>query len=572
MNKFIKEIIDILKEKVDLSLEELERTIEVPPEEKLGDYAFPCFILSKKLKKPPDKIASELSGQIKPKELIEKIYSIGPYVNFKVDGSKLAQEVLSQICKQKESYGGDESGKGKTMVIEFSSPNIAKPFGVGHLRSTVIGNALYNLYKHLGYKCIRLNHLGDWGTQFGTLIVAFKKWGDEKKLKSDPINTLYDLYVKFHHESERNPDLEDEARVWFKKLEQKDKETTVLWKRFKEYSIKEFQRIYQILGIEFDSFAGESFYDQFIDSTIEKIKKAGLTQISQEALIVDLEEYDLPACLLRKKDGATLYATRDITAAIYRYNTYHFHKLLYVVGSAQKLHFQQVFKVLELLGCPWTKDLVHVDFGWILFKEKVTSARRKVMSTRRGSIVLLEDVLNRSVDLALKIIQEKNPELEDREKVAFDVGIGAVIFADLSTRRQKDVNFDWEEVLNFEGQSGPYIQYTHARLCSLMRKYDKPMGKDIDYDLLKSEDEYSIAKSLLDFPRQIRLAAESYEPSVICSYLLELCFIFNRYYQKERIITSDEASTRARMLLVKGTQTVVKNGLAILGIKAPEKM
>lgn len=565
MNIFIKEIIDVLKEKVDLSPQELEKVIEIPPDEKMGDYAFPCFILSKKLKKPPDKIASELSGKLKPEELIEKIYSIGPYVNFKVNKVKLAQEVFSKIFEQKDSYGGDESREGKTMVVEFSSPNIAKPFGVGHLRSTVIGNALYNLYRNLGYKCIRLNHLGDWGTQFGTLIVAYKKWGDEKKLKSDPINTLYDLYVKFHQEAEKNPDLEEKARLWFKKLEDGDKETTDLWKRFKDYSIKEFQRIYQILGIEFDSFAGESFYDQFIDSTIEKIKKAGLTQISQDALIVDLEKYDLPACLLRKKDGATLYATRDITAAIYRYDTYHFEKLLYVVGSAQKLHFQQVFKVLELMGYDWTKDLVHVDFGWILFKEKV-------MSTRRGSIVLLEDVLNRSVDLALKIIQEKNPELEDKEKVAFDVGIGAVIFADLSTRRQKDVNFDWEEVLNFEGQSGPYIQYTHARLCSLIRKFDKSISKDVDFKLLRTEEENLMTKRLMDYPRQIKLAAESYEPSVICSYLLDLCAIFNRFYQKERIITTDRASTQARMLLVKGAQTVVKNGLAVLGIKAPERM
>ncbi len=565
MNKFIKEIIDILEEKVDLSFEELERTIEVPPEEKLGDYAFPCFILSKKLKKSPDKIASELSGKIKPRELIQKIYSIGPYVNFKVDGSKLTQEVLSQIYRQQESYGGDESGKGKTIVIDFSSPNIAKPFGVGHLRSTVIGSAIYNLYNHLGYKSIGVNHLGDWGTQFGKLIVAFKKWGDDKKLESDPINTLYDLYVEYHNKAEKDPGLDEEARLWFKKLEDKEEEATNLWQRFKEYSMREFKRIYKMLGIEFDYFTGESFYNEFLDSTIEKIKKEGLTRISQDALIVDLEKYNLPACLLRKKDEATLYATRDIAAAIYRYEAFGFHKLLYVVGAAQKLHFQQVFKVLELMGYPWAKDLVHVDFGWVLFKEKV-------MSTRRGTIVFLEDVLTRSVDLALKIIKEKNPDLEDKEKVAFDVGIGAVVFAGLSTRRQKDINFDWKEVLNFEGLSGPYVQYTHARLCSLISKYKKPVGKDIDYTLLKSEEEYSIAKSLLDFPRQVRLAAESYEPSVICSYLLDLCSLFNRFYQKERIITSDEASTRARMLLVKGIQTVVRNGLAILSIKAPEKM
>jgi arginyl-tRNA synthetase len=565
MNLFIKEIIDTLKERVDLSTGELEKVIEIPPEEKLGDYAFPCFILSQRFKKPPDKIATELSNKLKPKELIQEIYSVGPYVNFKVNRIKLAQEVLTRIFEQKESYGGDESGKGKTIVIDFSSPNIAKPFGVGHLRSTVIGNAVSNIYKALGYKCVGINHLGDWGTQFGKLIVAYQKWGDEAKLKSDPVNTLYDLYVEFHKKAEDNPDLDEEAREWFRKLESGEKEATDLWRRFKDYSMKEFKRIYKLLGIEFGAFTGESFYNRFMDSTIDKLKAAGLTQISQDALIVDLEKYNLPACLLRKKDEATLYATRDITAAIYRYDTYQFHKLLYVVGSAQKLHFQQIFKVLELMGFPWAKDMVHVEFGWILFKQKV-------MSTRKGTIVLLEDVLNQSVDLALKIIQEKNPELEDKEKVAFDVGIGAVIFADLSTRRQKDVNFDWEEVLNFEGQSGPYIQYTHARLCSLIRKYGKPVRQDVDFKLLRTEEENLIAKKLLDYPRQIKLAAESYEPSIICSYLLDLCSTFNRFYQKERIITPDQTSTQARVLLVKGIQSVVKSGLAILGMKAPERM
>lgn len=565
MNEFVREIIDILRQKVDLPFEELERTIEVPPEEKMGDYAFPCFILSKKLKKAPDKIASELAAQLQPKDLIEKIYSIGPYVNFRVSKEKLAQVVLSQISEQGESYGGDESGKGNTIVIDFSSPNIAKPFGVGHLRSTVIGNALYNLHKSLGYKCVGINHLGDWGTQFGKLIVAFRKWGDEKKLKSDPINTLYDLYVEFHKKAEQDPSLDEESRIWFKKLEDGEKEATDLWKGFKDYSLKDFQKVYKMLGIEFDSYAGESFYNEFMDSTVDQIKKAGLTKVSQDALIVDLEQYNLPACLLRKKDEATLYATRDITAAVYRYQTYRFHKLLYVVGAAQRVHFQQIFKVLELMGYPWAKDLVHVDFGWVLFKEKV-------MSTRRGTIVFLEDVLNRSVDLALKIIQEKNPDLENREKVAFDVGIGAVVFASLSTRRQKDVNFDWKDVLNFEGQSGPYLQYTHARLCSLMRKYGKPVPKEVNFALLNTEEEHTIVKSLLDYPGQIRLAAESYEPSIICSYLLDLCSAFNRFYQKERIITADDDSTRVRMLLVKGIQTVVKSGLALLGIKAPERM
>jgi len=565
MNKFLEEIVGILKEELDLISEEIEKLIEVPPEEKWGDYAFPCFILSKTQKKAPDKIASGLASKLKSRELIEQIYSIGPYVNFKVNKTKLAEFVLKDIFEKEESYGKDNLGEGKTIVIDFSSPNIAKPFGVGHLRSTVIGNSLYKIFQHLGYRCVGINHLGDWGTQFGKLIVAYRLWGNEKELSTDPITTLFDLYVKFHQAAEKNPSLEEEARIWFKKLEDGDKEAEELWKRFKDYSLNDFQRVYRMLDISFDSYAGESFYDKYISETVEKMKKMGLTEISQDALIVDLGKYGLPVCLLKKKDEATLYATRDITAAIYRCDTYHFHKLLYVVGSEQKLHFQQVFKVLELMGYPWAKDLVHIDFGWIKFKQQI-------LSTRRGNIIFLEDVLNKSIELASKIVQDKNPELENKEKVAFDVGIGAVVFADLSTRRQKDIDFNWEEVLNFEGQTGPYVQYTHARLCSLIRKYEEPVKSKIDFTIFSTEEEHSIIKRLEDYPRKIKLSAESYEPSILCSYLLDLCSVFNRFYHKERIITDDKTATDARVFLVKGVQTVVKSGLNLLGIKAPERM
>jgi arginyl-tRNA synthetase len=565
MNKFLEEIVGILKEKLDLTSEEIEKLIEVPPEEKWGDYAFPCFILSKTQKKAPDKIASGLASKLKPKELIEQIYSIGPYVNFKVNKTKLAEFVLKDIFEKEESYGKDNLGEDKTIVIDFSSPNIAKPFGVGHLRSTVIGNSLYKIFQHLGYRCVGINHLGDWGTQFGKLIVAYRLWGDEKELSTDPIMALFDLYVKFHQEAEKNPSLEEEARIWFKKLEDGDKEAEELWKRFKDYSLNDFQRVYKMLDISFDSYAGESFYDKYINETIEKMKKMGLAEMSRDALIVDLEKHGLPACLLKKKDEATLYATRDITAAIYRYDTYRFHKLLYVVGSAQKLHFRQVFKVLELMGYKWAKDLVHIDFGWIKFKQQI-------LSTRRGNIIFLEDVLNKSIELALEIIQDKNPELESKEKVAFDVGIGAVVFADLFTRRQKDIDFNWDEVLNFEGQTGPYVQYTNARLCSLIRKYEKTIKSDVDFAVFSIEEEHSIIKRLEDYPRKIKLSAESYEPSILCSYLLDLCSVFNRFYHKERIITDDETTTDARVFLVKGVQTVVKSGLNLLGIKAPERM
>jgi arginyl-tRNA synthetase len=565
MNRFVEEIKEVLKKEVDLSAEEIERIIEIPPEEKLGDYAFPCFLLAKSLRKPPDRIASDLSKKLKPKALIKEIYSIGPYVNFRVDKVKLAEFVLKEIFEKDKSYGKDETGKGETIVIDFSSPNIAKPFGIGHLRTTVLGNSLYRIFEHLGYKCVGINHLGDWGTQFGKLIVAFKSWGDEETLSRDPIIALFDLYVRFHQEAEKKPELEEEARSWFKKLEQGEKEAEGIWQRFKDYSLKEFEKVYRMLEISFDSYAGESFYNKYMENTIEEIQKKGLAKISQDALVVDLEKYDLPVCLLKKKDEATLYATRDITAAIYRYNTYKFHKLLYVVGSAQKLHFQQIFKVLELMGYSWAKDLIHVDFGWIKFE-------KKIMSTRKGDVIFLEDVLNKSVELARDIIQSKNPDLENKDKVAFDVGIGAVVFTDLSTKRQKDINFDWDEVLDFEGQTGPYVQYTHARMCSLLRKYKKPVKKRVDFSLFSLEEEHSIIKKLEDFPRRIKTSAETYEPAVLCSYLLDLSGVFNRFYNKQRIITEAENATDARILLVKGVKTVIEQGLSLLGIKAPERM
>ncbi len=565
MNKFVEEIIKIVSKEVSLPAEEISGLIEVPPDQRLGDYAFPCFTLSKKLRRPPNQIAKEISARLKATELIPEIYSIGPYVNFKVNRGKLAEFVLTKIFDQGDDYGSDKVGEGKTIVIDFSSPNIAKPFGVGHLRTTVIGNALYLIFKKLGFNVVRINHLGDWGTQFGKVILAYKMWGDEKELLKDPISTLYDLYVRFHQEAEKDPKLEDEARVWFKKLEEQDKEAEALWRKFRDFSLQEFKRVYRMLGIEFDSYAGESFYNKFMDQTIEKIKSKGLAQVSQDALIVNLERFDLPPCLLKKKDEATLYATRDIAAAIYRYNTYHFYKSLYVVGSAQKLHFQQVFKVLELLGYRWAKDCVHVDFGWIKFKQKM-------MSTRKGNIILLEDVLNRSIQLAREIIEKKNPDLEDKEEVAKEVGIGAVIFADLATRRNKDIDFDWDQVLSFEGESAPYVQYTHARLCSLLRKYGKPIGKKINCNVFSTEEEWSVIKLLQDFPRRVKSAAESYEPAFICSFLNDLSSTFNRFYQKHRIITRDAESTSARMLLVKAIQVTVKSGLSLLGIRAPERM
>ncbi len=565
MNKFVEEIVKTISGEIDLSESDIRELIEVPPDQKLGDYAFPCFVLSRKLRKAPNQIASELASKLRETELIREIQSVGPYVNFKVDQGKLAEFVLHQVFDQGDDYGSSDQGRGKTILIDFSSPNIAKPFGIGHLRTTVIGNSLYHIFRKLGFDVVRINHLGDWGTQFGKVILAYRLWGEEKEFQKDPISTLYDLYVRFHREAEKEPNLEEEARLWFKKLEDGDKEAAELWSKFREHSIREFKRVYEMLNIEFDAYPGESFYDQYMDQTIREIESKGLAEISQDALIVNLDKYDLPSCLLKKSDEATLYATRDITAAIYRYNTYKFHKSLYVVGTAQSLHFRQLFKVLELMGYAWAKDCVHVDFGWIKFKQKM-------MSTRKGNIILLEDVLNKSIELAGKIIQEKNPELENKEEVAKDVGIGAVIFADLSTRRNKDIDFDWDQALSFDGETAPYVQYTHARLCSLMRRYGEPVVREVDYAVFSTEEESTLVKLLQDFPPKIQSAAQNYEPAIICSLLIDLCSSFNRFYQKQRIITEDQDLTAARMLLVKALQITIKSGLSLLGIQAPERM
>lgn len=580
MDYFIQNIVSLLKEKTHLPGEEIERLIEIPPDFKMGDYAFPCYILSKTLKKAPNIIATELSRTLQTfinentpespflkrglREITE-VKAVGPYVNFSVDKATLSEIALKTIYEEHDEYGNKNIGKGKTVVIDFSSPNIAKHLAVHHLRSALIGNAIRHIYKALGYTCVGINHLGDWGTQFGQLIVAYKKWGNENAHTSYTVTDLNNLYVKFHQEAEKNPGLEDEARAWFKKLESGDSEAKELWQHFKDISLKEFQKIYDLLGIHFDAFIGESFYNTMVEDTITRIKEKGLARVSEQALIVDLEPHNMPPCLLRKKDDTTLYATRDIAAAEYRKNTYNFDRMIYVVGSEQKLHFQQLFKVLELMGYEWANRCVHVDFGLMKFKDGK-------MSTRRGKVVLLEDLLTGAVERIRKIIEEKNPSLENKESVARDVGIGAVIFADLCTKRNKDVIFDWDEVLNFEGETGPYIQYTHARLCSILRKYGRPVTADIRFELLKEDEAIILIKNLGQFPSVILKAAEFYEPSLICNYLIDVCGHLNRFYNIHRVLSGDEELEKARILLVDATRQVVKNGLYVLGMQAPERM
>jgi arginyl-tRNA synthetase len=565
MQAFLDDIVHFLQYRVPLAEAELRQAIEVPPSVQLGDYAFPCFPLAKALRKAPQAIAAELASAFQPTALVREARAAGPYLNFFVDRVAYSRASLSAVVEQGGAYGSSEEGQGKTVVIDYSSPNIAKPFGVGHLRTTVIGHALYRIYSHLGHPVVRVNHLGDWGTQFGKLIVAFKRWGDEAALAANAIQTLYELYVRFHAEVERQPELEDEARYWFKRLEDGDPEARALWQRFRDLSWQEFSRIYERLDIGFDAIAGESFYEPYLEHTVERIRQAGLVTVSDQALIVDLRPYNMPPCLLRKKDEATLYATRDLAAALYRHDTYRFWKMLYVVGADQRLHFQQVFKVLELMGFPWARDCVHVDFGLIKFNDEK-------MGTRRGNIIFLEDVLDRAVELAEHIVHEKNPTLPNKRQVAEMVGIGAVVFAFLSTRRVKDVNFEWETVLTFEGETGPYVQYTHARACSVLRKAGAAVRADVDCTPLAEDEAFALTRLLADYPAVLRRAAEHYEPFFVTDYLLTLCEAFNKYYHNYRILTDDMQVRQARLLLVQGVQTVIQGGLQLLGIKAPEEM
>jgi arginyl-tRNA synthetase len=474
-------------------------------------------------------------------------------------------DVLAGYEAAGPAYGSSDSGVGKTVIIDYSSPNIAKPFGVGHLRSTVIGNSLYRILTKVGYKCVGINHLGDWGTQFGKMIVAFKKWGSEDVLRADPIHALFDLYTRFHREAKEHPELEDDARSEFRLLEQGDPEATKLWQRFKDYSLDEFNRIYDILGINFDHHTGESFYNDKIQPVLDELDQKGLTTISREALIVDLEAHKLGACLLRKGDDATLYATRDIAGILYRHENFGFEKCLYVVGAAQALHFQQVFKVIELAGHDFHKGLVHVPFGWVRFEDRA-------MSTREGNIIFLDDVISKATELAHDIILEKNPDIEDVDGTALAIGVGAVVFSQVSVRRTKDIDFKWEAALSFDGETGPYLQYTHARLCSLMRKYGKELPAQINYALFGEPEEMDLSIESASYAEKIRHAAEEYEPFVIASYLINLAQKFNAYYQKHRVISDDTALTDARIKLCDLVRFVLGDGLRLLGITPLERM
>lgn len=553
MKDFKQEVQKILSKHVAGDIE-----LSIPPDPKMGDYAFPCFIVAKLLNKNPVQVAQDLAKDIVLTKAISKVAAIGPYVNFFVNPALYMKEVLSEISK-----GSKAKARKDVIVIDYSSPNVAKHFGVHNLRSTTIGDALYRVYKAQGYKVVGVNHVGDWGTQYGKLFVAYNKWGDAKKLKKEGIEHLNSLYVKFH-EKER-PELEDEARLWFKKLEDGDEEAKKLWKLFRDISMEEFNRIYKRLGVKFDSDRGEAFYQPFIERTIGSLQDKGLTSISQGALVVNLDEHGLPPCLLKKSDGATLYGTRDIAAGMYRLHEYKPAKILYVVDHTQSLHFQQWFRVMEKLDKRNTEIFVHVDFGRMNFEEGG-------MSTRKGKIVKLQDVLDKAAKKVLKIINEKNPKLASKEKVAEQVAVGAVKFWDLVHDRVHDVTFDWDKVLDFQGETGPYVQYTHARACSMLRKSPIKKITSVEFKMLNHPSELKLVKILARYPVTLDTVVRDNKPSHLARYLIDLSQIFNEFYHNCPVLTQEKGLLKARLLIVDCTRIILAEGLENLGLSAPSRM
>lgn len=549
-----------------LSVAEVAELYESPNKKGFGDSAFPCFPLAGTLRVSPNEIANRLTASFVSPAAVTDQKAIGGYFNVWYDPRIVAEAVLPEIHTLGDRYGSSDIGKGRTICMDYSHPNIAKPFGVGHLRSTVIGHALKNILEKRGYATIGINHLGDWGTQFGKLIVAFRQWGSEAELAAAPILHLYDLYVRFHQEAESNPGLEAQARAEFKKLEDGDAENLALWTRFRNLSLDEFERVYRRLGVTFDSYDGEAFHNNRLGELIERLHTSGIARVGDDgALVIPVGDEDEPPLLLRKADGATLYATRDLAAAEYRWNTYHFDQCLYIVGSAQALHFKQLFAALEKMGYPWASRMAHVDFGWVKFADTM-------MSTRKGNIVLLDDVIEQAVALTRNIIREKNADLPDANAVAESVGVGAIVFWQLSVKRQKDVNFNWDDVLSFDGRTGPYLQYTHARVCSLLRKWGRELPAVSDYAGLASDEERRLLLQLADWPRRIAQTGEQYEPQIIASALLDMAQTYNTFYQKVRILDGAADALPARLLLSDCLRAVMAEGLRLLGLGAPVQM
>lgn len=559
-------IADLLFKNIDgLTLDEVTALIETPPKPEMGDFAFPCFRLAKTMRKAPAVIANEIKDAIGEVDFLDDLQVQGAYINFFVNKEAFVKSML--VPALADEFGSSTIGDGQAICIDYSSPNVAKNFHVGHLRTTIIGNSLYKIYSKLGYKVVRINHLGDWGTQFGKLIVAYKAWGDEETVKKEGVSELMRLYVKFHEEADKNPELNDEARAWFAKMEKGDEEALKIWQWFKDISLIEYKRTYDLLGIDFDSYNGESFYRDKTAQVVEKIQSANLLTESEGAKIVDLSEYDMAPCLILKNDGSSIYATRDLAAIFYRKETYNFVKCLYVTGQEQKLHFAQVFKVVELLGNEWAKDqLIHIPYGLV-------SLEGAKLSTRSGNIIYAEDILLEAISKIKEIIEEKNPNIPDKDDTARKIGVGAVLFNDLYNQRIKDVSFKWEKLLNFDGETGPYVQYTYARCASILRKVEGfAPSTDIDFSLLTDPEAIDLLKTISKFPKIIMDAADKYEPSVVARFAVDVAQSFNKFYNACRINVDEDDIRTARVTLVYLTKKTIKDALLLLGIECPEQM
>ena len=544
--------------------EEIAGFLEIPPEKEMGDYAFPCFRLAKALRAAPPMIAAKLQEALDAPETA-RVNSVGGYLNFFLNRENFAKETLQTVLNAGEKWGASDEGAGKTICLDYSSINIAKRFHIGHLSTTMIGHSLKRIFDFLGYRTVGINHLGDWGTQFGKMIAAYKHWGSEEMVTHGGVQALVDLYVRFHEEAEKNPALEDEGRAWFKKIEDGDGEALAIFNWFKDMTLKDSQRVYDLLGVSFDYYTGESFYSDKMDRVVRELREKNLLTLSEGASIVDLEEYKMPPCLILKRDGATLYPTRDIAAALYRYDTFHFDKCLYVVAYQQDLHFRQWIKVVEMMGYPWAKNLQHVPFGMVSYEGQA-------LATRKGHVVYLEELLERAQEKAMAIIEEKSPQLPNKGEVARQVGIGAVIYADLQNNRIKDIDFWWDRALNFDGETGPYVQYTHARCCSLLRKAAEVTLPEPDYGALTDDEAQEILRQLSRFPEAVAEAALRYEPSILTRTITDLCQAYNKFYYEHRILDDGDALAAARVKLTEAVRNVVKQGLYLIGIEAPERM
>lgn len=558
------QIIDLISTAANLDKAMVSDILEIPPKADMGDFAFPCFQLAKTLRKAPPMIAADIAEKIGDVDILDKLEVKGAYLNFFIKKELFVKTMIENA--DVENFGSSDMGKGKTICIDYSSPNVAKNFHVGHLRTTIIGNSLYKIYSKLGYQVERINHLGDWGTQFGKLIVAYKAWGSKEAVEKDGVAELMRLYVKFHEEADKDDSLNDQARAWFTKMEHGDEEALDIWKWFVDISLKEYKGTYALLGMEFDHYLGESFYRDKTADVVKRLQDANLLEESQGAQIVNLDAYDMPPCLIIKKDGSSIYATRDLAAIFYRKDRWNFDKCLYVTGQEQKLHFAQVFKVVELLGNDWAKDsLVHIPYGLV-------SLEGAKLSTRSGNIIYAEDILLEAIDKVKGVIAEKNPDLENKDEVAKIVGVGAILFHDLYNQRIKDVSFKWDKVLNFDGETGPYVQYTYCRCASILRSIDHDANATIDYSLLLDEEAIALLKEINRFPQVVKDAAEKYEPSVVARFAMDVAQSFSRFYNADRVNVEDATLRNARAKLVDMTKHTLKDALDLLGIQCPEQM